>query len=204
MAALIDCPAWWKSHLLQASACEGPGTLWAPLLEIFLSHHIFSGSAAAQEGKVFLQSPTPRCAGGVVECQLWEQLGVAPCNIGSPRIIEWGTHGRRRPSLLYLPEKGPSYCSGYSLNVFGYLTLEARMRKAKGSIHMEEFASADCFCPIVRKRKTRNVKRERKYKGKKSHMYWEATCAQEFKVTLHWSAGPSQGNVAVYSTCVPK
>lgn len=55
--------------------------------------------------------------------------------------------------------------------MFGYLTWEARMRKAKGSTHMEEFSSVDRFCPIVRKRKIRNVKRERKYKGKKSHVY---------------------------------
>lgn len=35
--------------------------------------------------------------------------------------------------------------------MFGYLTLEAEMKKVEGSIHMEEFSSADSFFPVIKK-----------------------------------------------------
>lgn len=53
----------------------------------------------------------------------------------------------RDPSLLYLPRRRVILFSRSGLE---YLTLEAGMKNVEGSVHMEEFSSADSFSPIMK------------------------------------------------------
>ena len=107
-----------RESLAQTSACEVPKTLWAQLLgNLSFSPYLLSFCNSSGRGG-FLTEPNSLIRWVSCRKPTWRAIRRDPLPFRWPRDCRMrGPREGGDPSLLYLPEKGSSYCSGYFLKL---------------------------------------------------------------------------------------